>query len=568
MADIGKFFVTVGSKFDKAGFDKARAAINKVALAGIAMGAALAVAAVKAAGAAGIQEKAEFLLASALKNTKNATGVSIDELKKYASNLQAVTTVGDETSLKTMQLGLSMGISAEEIGDATKQAIGLSKAYQVDLNASMKLVALGRAGEFSMMARYIPQLRGMTDKTKMAAIANEAMAKGFEIAKAETETYLGMVEQLTNILGDLWEDVGFKIIPVFKEYIKIIKEQILPGVKDWISESGNLESIVKKSATAIQFIVTKSFAFVKVITLSVQAVRAASESIHSWALRLNQAKQLLAGNFNAAKLFGKMAKFHADKAREGYDKLTDSIINTGITIEEMNALELESFTEKETIKEEIKIEKSENEKARLDEEFEVNKERAEAEAIIFKDMQDRKAKKKADTEELIRIEDRRTANAISRGIQMVGDLEILTLETGVKAFGEAMKDRVKQYIMTKMVELQAAKIVELAKAVFQTATSWGAASWQIGVIIGQFAAAIGALHAINKFEKGGVVPGAIGQAQLAIVHGGETIIPTGNKGFGNIYITLPAIPSRRAARDHARIIGDALYNEVKKTRRL
>ena len=567
MSEIGKFFVTVGSKFDKAGFDKARAAINKVALAGIAMGAALAVAAVKAAGAAGIQEKAEFILASALKNTKNATGVSIDELKKYASNLQAVTTVGDETSLKTMQLGLSMGISAEEIGDATKQAIGLSKAYQVDLNASMKLVALGRAGEFSMMARYIPQLRGMTDKTKMAAIANEAMAKGFEIAKAETQTYLGMVEQLTNILGDLWEDVGFKIIPVFKDYIKIIKEQIVPGVKSWIDESGNIESVIKKVVAIVKFGAVTTFAFAKTIGFAIDAVKVANETFSSWGMRINQVKAALSGNIGMAKAFGKMAVFHSKRAKEGYDKLTESVIETGIKIDEMNKLDLESFTLKEETKEEIKIEKSENEKARLDEEFEVNKERSEAEAIIFQDMQDRKAKKKAETEEAIRVEDRRTASAISRGILMVAELEVLTMRTGVKAFGEAMKQRVKQYIMTKQVELVAAKTVALAKAVFASATTWGAASWQIGVILGQFAAAVGALHAIQKFEKGGVVGGALGQPQLAVVHGGETVIPNGG-GMGNIYVTVPAINSRRTANEYGKVVGDAIFNKLKKSRRI
>ncbi len=567
MADIGKFFVTVGSKFDKAGFDKARAAINKVALAGIAMGAALTVAAFKAAKAAGVQEKAEFLLASALKNTKNETGVSIEELKKYASNLQKVTTVGDETSLKTMQLGLSMGVSADEIGDATKQAIGLSKAYQVDLNAAMKLVALGRAGEFSMMARYIPQLRGLTDKTKMAAIANEAMAKGFEIAKAETETYLGMMEQLTNILGDLWEDVGFKIIPVFKDYIKIIKEQIVPGVKEWIDESGNLESFIKNTVAVLKFVTVTTYSFVKAISLLYQTLKVTGNALDSVHARIGQVGAAMVLNLPLAKKFGQLAKQNADKASKGWDNLKDSVMETGMTIDEMNKLELDSFTEKETIIEEIKIEKMENEKARLDEEFEVNKERAEAEAIIFKDMQDRKKKKKAETEEAIRVEDRRTADAISRGILMVGELEILTLKTGVEAFGEAMKQRLKQFIMTKHVELVAAKTVALAKAIFASATTWGAASWQIGVILGQFAAAVGALHAIQKFEKGGIVPGSLGQPQLAVVHGGETIIPNSG-GFGNITINVNQVHSRREAEAQARIIGNVFLNKVRKSRRI
>ena len=70
MAELAKFFVSVGSKFDDKGIKKGISGIDRlknsakkiagqlkmVALAGAAMGAALVVAAKKAADAAGIQE--------------------------------------------------------------------------------------------------------------------------------------------------------------------------------------------------------------------------------------------------------------------------------------------------------------------------------------------------------------------------------------------------------------------------------------------------------------------------------------------------------------------------------
>ena len=42
------------------------------------------------------------------------------------------------------------------------------------------------------------------------------------------------------------------------------------------------------------------------------------------------------------------------------------------------------------------------------------------------------------------------------------------------------------------------------------------------------------------FATGGIVPGPIGQAVPAIVHGGETIIPAGGSGGGsvNVHVTV------------------------------
>jgi TP901 family phage tail tape measure protein len=38
--------------------------------------------------------------------------------------------------------------------------------------------------------------------------------------------------------------------------------------------------------------------------------------------------------------------------------------------------------------------------------------------------------------------------------------------------------------------------------------------------------------ALSSFDTGGIVPGPIGQPQLAVVHGGETVLPTHKTGFG------------------------------------
>lgn len=57
----------------------------------------------------------------------------------------------------------------------------------------------------------------------------------------------------------------------------------------------------------------------------------------------------------------------------------------------------------------------------------------------------------------------------------------------------------------------------------------------VGDLLGGIGGAIGSLPG---FAQGGVVPGPVGAPMLAVVHGGETIIPPGGGGGGNVYITV------------------------------
>ena len=79
----------------------------------------------------GEQEEAERLLASRLGHVNLS-------LLEQASAIQKVTIHGDEANIRLMTLGANLGIMEHKLGDATKAAIGLSTAYGLDLNMSMR----------------------------------------------------------------------------------------------------------------------------------------------------------------------------------------------------------------------------------------------------------------------------------------------------------------------------------------------------------------------------------------------------------------------------------------------
>lgn len=134
------------------------------------------------------------------------------DLKRYeafASYMQKITTYGDEAILSTMKLGVTIGgLAGKDLEAATVAAIGLSKAFNLDLNAAMTLVGKAAAGNFGAFSRMgITFREGMTDAEKYAEVL-ERGAAGFRIAQGETDTFRGILEQLKNAWGDAKEGVG------------------------------------------------------------------------------------------------------------------------------------------------------------------------------------------------------------------------------------------------------------------------------------------------------------------------------------------------------------------------
>lgn len=203
-----------------------------------------------------VQEMAEVRLQSAIKLTGQAAKVSFEELDGYARAIQDVTTVGDESSMQIMQLGLTMGIAGDQIHQATQDTLGLSSAYGLDLKTSMKMVALARQGEYTMLQRYIPQLRTTKDLTEKAAIATKVFATGFQMAKDETKTFTGGMKQLKNIWGDVQEELGRGIaqviLPLVKDLANFLKEDGAELVSFFTNIIVRLVDLVKGVFNAVE----------------------------------------------------------------------------------------------------------------------------------------------------------------------------------------------------------------------------------------------------------------------------------------------------------------------------
>ena len=160
---------------------------------------------------AGVQEQAEKSLEVALGKTSQA-------LLDQASALQKVTTFGDEATIQQQAFLASLGFTEDKIMDIIPVAMDLSTATGMTLESAVRNTAKTFSGLAGELGELVPQLRDLTAEEMKAGDAVKVMADLFGgQAQAQTKTYAGSVEQLKNQLGDMGEQIGRIVIPVFEE---------------------------------------------------------------------------------------------------------------------------------------------------------------------------------------------------------------------------------------------------------------------------------------------------------------------------------------------------------------
>jgi len=177
------------------------------------------------------QENAVNELNTALKLSGKFSEEASQDLQDYASSLQQVSTVGDETTLKTAALIQSLGqLSVDGLKRATTAATDLSAALGVDLNAAALLVGKAAAGEISSFSRYGLIIKKGADNAETLSNALTALEGKFGgAAAAKLNTFSGATQAMANAFGDVLEELGFAITksPIIIKLFNDIKESLV-----------------------------------------------------------------------------------------------------------------------------------------------------------------------------------------------------------------------------------------------------------------------------------------------------------------------------------------------------
>lgn len=154
------------------------------------------------------QIKAEVQLQAAAKNNPYLTDASVIQLKNYASQLQSISTIGDEELLPMMSELAAAGRTQTEIQDIMQAALDLSASGLMSMDTAVSALNGTLQGVTGTLGK---QIKGIKDLTK------EELKNG-EAIKIIKEQYAGMSEEVTkqiggwqqykNSLGDFKEVLG------------------------------------------------------------------------------------------------------------------------------------------------------------------------------------------------------------------------------------------------------------------------------------------------------------------------------------------------------------------------
>lgn len=264
MANIANLMVTIGantSNLEK-GLKRTESSTKKIAraLAGVVSVGAIIATGKKVVELAQAQENAEKRLETIMTDVTGASKDQIDSMKRLASEMQKVTTIGDEVNITGMSQLATFNLQTDTIETLTKGMDDLAVAtYGTEVNQDQMTqtanllgkVMQGQVGALSRVGVSFTDAQAKILKTgtemEKAAVLSEVLQGNFgDLAEEMAKTSEGQIVQMQNALGDLGETVGEWLIPYIMEFVEYINEH-MPEIQSAV------ETAMDKASQAIQW---------------------------------------------------------------------------------------------------------------------------------------------------------------------------------------------------------------------------------------------------------------------------------------------------------------------------
>ena len=154
------------------------------------------------------QKNAEVQLSQAVKNNPYLDASTARRLKEYASQLQKISTVGDEQLLPFMAQLAASGRTEAQIMGIMSAALDASASGMVSLDEAVRGLNNSYTGQIGRLGMQIPALKKLTKEELEQGKAVDLVAKTYKGLAEETAKATGSTEQLKNAWGDLKEEMG------------------------------------------------------------------------------------------------------------------------------------------------------------------------------------------------------------------------------------------------------------------------------------------------------------------------------------------------------------------------
>lgn len=162
--------------------------------------------------AAAEQEAALKNLAQQMRSTGEFSDAALTDFENFANQMQRVSTVGDETSLKMLALAKTFGVTNEEAKKLVTAAIDLAAAKGTSLESAVVNLGKSLSGLTGELGEAVGEVRNLTVEQLKAGGAIDLIGARFRgSALAATQTYEGATTQLGLAFGDLQQAIGESI---------------------------------------------------------------------------------------------------------------------------------------------------------------------------------------------------------------------------------------------------------------------------------------------------------------------------------------------------------------------
>lgn len=199
-----------------------------------------------------VQIGAETQLQTASQNNPYLDGQSVKNLKAYASQLQSVSTFGDEELLPFMAQLASSGRTEQEIMDIMAASINVAASGTMSLESAVRNLNKTYGGLSGELGESIPQIKNLTTEQLKNGEAVKVIAgqyKGMAESVAQTT---GSSQRLANTWGDFKEALGRNFAPAV-DNVKNSAQTLLTNVVDAMNKSVETkQAIIEAQAEGVE----------------------------------------------------------------------------------------------------------------------------------------------------------------------------------------------------------------------------------------------------------------------------------------------------------------------------
>lgn len=240
------------------------------------------------------QITAEKQLEVAAKNNPYLNQDSVRQLEDYASHLQSISTVGDETLLPMMAQLASAGRTQTEIQDIMAAALDISASGMMSLDSAVTALNKTFSGTAGQIGNQITKIKSLTAEQLKNGEAVKIIREQFKGMAEETALATGSSEQLKNAIGDVKEELG----AVFEESAKPMRRFFTEAFSNISSLLSQLRKARENAETA---------------KIALEHIQAGTATLEDFEIAESGTEQLIEKNLN--KIDELQAKYDSLSAR-------------------------------------------------------------------------------------------------------------------------------------------------------------------------------------------------------------------------------------------------------------